>query len=348
MRTDEHEDDSAVDAVVLQDALGQHRAVAGAAPDHPVQADVDAAFVVERVARVRATGVRAGRAPEAAQVVVVVEVVVARRIRTELGIVPFRGQRERRAALPTSDHLGAQQRLLLPARGAFAEVPPVGRDAGVQLPEHDVGTVAAEQHGGRHRRQAARLVGIAEDELAGLDRSLPGVGAGDPAALHRRLADPVLEAEGGAPRRELVAVLAPDHLHPGQLLVGAACPLGHRRQPRGVGRQRRQRHVHVGGSKRLFPIGRAAVADVAQLGRAGRHALPELRREAVQRLLGHAQRLQALVGEGNGDPGAAGGVRSGPAGVDHRVQPPQQLPPGPAVVNAQQQVGADVGRRSWV
>src|SRR5215208_999391 len=38
VRTDEHEDDASVDAVVLQDAVGQHRAVAGAAPDHPVQA----------------------------------------------------------------------------------------------------------------------------------------------------------------------------------------------------------------------------------------------------------------------------------------------------------------------
>src|SRR5215216_8090234 len=38
VRTDEHEDDSAVDAVVLQDAFGQHGPVAGAAPDHPVQA----------------------------------------------------------------------------------------------------------------------------------------------------------------------------------------------------------------------------------------------------------------------------------------------------------------------
>ena len=259
-----------------------------------------------------------------------------------------RGQRQRRAALPASDHLGAQQRLLLAAGGSFAEVAPVGRDAGVELAEHDVGAVAAEHLRGRHRRQAARLVGVAEDELARLDRPLPRVRAGDSAALHRRLADPVLEAEGGAPRRQLVAVLAPDHLHPGQVLVGAAGPLDHRRQPRGVGRQRRQRDVDLGGSERLLPVGWAALADVAELGRAGRHALPELRREAVQRLLRHAERLQARVGEGNGDPGAAGRVGGGPAGVDHRVQPPQQLPPRRAVVDAQQQVGADVGRRSWV
>jgi hypothetical protein len=201
---------------------------------------------------------------------------------------------------------------------------------------------------GRHRRQASRLVWVAEDELARLDGSLPRVRAGDAAALHRRLADPVLEAEGGAPRRELVAVLAPDHLNSRQLLVGAACPLDHGRQPRGVGRQRRQRDVDIGGSERLLPIGRAAVADIAELRRARRHALPELRREAVQRALRHPQRLQALVGEGNGDPGAASRVGGGPTGVDHRVQTPHQLPSRPAGIDAQQQVGADVGGRSWV
>src|SRR5215217_7300701 len=113
VRTDEHEDDSSVDAVVLQDAFGQHRAVAGAAPDHPVEADVDASLLIERVPRVGAPRVRTGRALEAAQIVVVVEAVVACRIRPELGIVVVRGERQGRAALPASDRLGAQPRLLL-------------------------------------------------------------------------------------------------------------------------------------------------------------------------------------------------------------------------------------------
>ena len=101
--------------------------------------------------------------------------------------------------------------------------------------------------------------------------------------------------------------------------MGAAGPLDHRRQPRGVGRQRRQRHMDISGSERLLPIGRAALAHVTELGRAGRHALLELRCEAVQRRLGHAQGLQTLVGEGNRDPGAAGRVGGGLAGADHRV-----------------------------
>ena len=76
----EHEDDPAVGAVVLEHALGQHRAVARAAPDHAVQPDVDAAVVVQRVARVGPPRVGADRALEAARVVAEDEVVVAPRV----------------------------------------------------------------------------------------------------------------------------------------------------------------------------------------------------------------------------------------------------------------------------
>ena len=136
---------------------------------------------------------------------------------------------------------------------------------------------------------------------------------GHAAALDRRLADPVLEAERRPPGRQLVAVLPPDQLDARQLLVGPACPLDDRLEPLGVGRERGQRDVHVRRAERLLPVLGAALADVAQLGRARRHALPELRREAVQRVLRHAERLEAVVGEGDGDPGVAGrvGRRSG-------------------------------------
>ena len=135
------------------------------------------------------------------------------------------------------------------------------------------------------------------------------------AALDRRLADAVLEAERRAAGRELVAVLAPDQLDAGELRVGAAGLLGDGLQPRGVGGEHGDGDVDVAGAERLLPVLGAAVADVAQLGGAGRHALPELRREAVQRLLRHAERLQAVVGEGDGDPGAVRGLgrRAGPS-----------------------------------
>ena len=75
-------------------------------------------------------------------------------------------------------------------------------------------------------------------------------------------------------------------------------------EPRGIGRERGQRDVHVGSTEWLLPVGGAALPHVAQLDRARRHPLLELRREAVERVLRHAERLQALVGEGHGDPGA--------------------------------------------
>ena len=58
VRAREDERDAAVNAIVLEHAVRQHRSVARAAPDHAVEADVDASLVVERIARVR----RAARA----------------------------------------------------------------------------------------------------------------------------------------------------------------------------------------------------------------------------------------------------------------------------------------------
>ena len=66
VRPDEGEHDAAVGAVVLQHALGQRRAVAGAAPDHPVQSRL---ADDGRVARVHPPGVRAERALEAPRIV---------------------------------------------------------------------------------------------------------------------------------------------------------------------------------------------------------------------------------------------------------------------------------------
>ena len=120
VRAGEDEDDAAVDAVVLEHAVGQHRPVAGAAPDHPVQPDVHAAVLVQGVARVGPAGVGADRALEAAGVVAEAEVVVAPRVAAELGVVVVGRERERRAALPAADHLRAEEVLLGPARGPVA------------------------------------------------------------------------------------------------------------------------------------------------------------------------------------------------------------------------------------
>ena len=116
-----------------------------------------------------------------------------------------------------------------------------------------------------------------------------GLDGRDAAPFDRGLADAVLEAERGASGRELVAVLTPDHLHAGQPFVRFASPLGERLQGGRVGREHRERDVHLGRPEWLLPMLGAALADVAELGRARRHPLPELRREAVERVLRYAQ-----------------------------------------------------------
>ena len=104
-------------AVVLGHAVGEHRPVAGAPPDHPVEPHVHAAFLVERVTRVGPAGVGTHRALEAARIIAEEEVVVAPGIAPELRVVGVGRDRERRAALPAPDHLRPEQ-VLLGARGA--------------------------------------------------------------------------------------------------------------------------------------------------------------------------------------------------------------------------------------
>src|SRR5215208_7677799 len=108
VRPGKHEDDPAILAVVLEHPLGQHRPVARTTTDHPVEAYVDAPVGIQRIARVGAACVRAGRALEPTQIVAVQETVVAPRVGAEVGAVAVRREREGRTALPASDHLRAQ------------------------------------------------------------------------------------------------------------------------------------------------------------------------------------------------------------------------------------------------
>ena len=155
-----------------------------------------------------------------------------------------------------------------------------------------------------------------------------GLRARDAAAFDGRLADPVLEPERRAPGRQLVAVLTPDHLDAGHVLVGAAGPVEQRLQALGVGGEDGDRHMDVRGAQRRLPPVRAAVSHIAQLGGASGHALAELGREALQGGLGHTERLEALVGERHGDPRVRGRATRGLSGADQRTQASQQLPAG--------------------
>ncbi|MCJ0905673.1 hypothetical protein [Rhodococcus sp. ARC_M6] len=154
--------------------------VGESAPDHwekPLgSADVHAAVLVQRVTWVCPACVGSHRALEAAWVIGEEEVVVALWVASQLGVVLVGGECERGAALPAPDHLGAEEVLLFTAGSLGVEVGPVGRYLRVQLSEHNIGAVAAQHLGGGHRRQLARLVGIAQDDLAGVEWSLTGIG----------------------------------------------------------------------------------------------------------------------------------------------------------------------------
>ncbi|MER6327801.1 hypothetical protein ABT298_00465 [Streptomyces sp. NPDC001034] len=77
------------------------------------------------------------------------------------------------------------------------------------------------------------------------------------------MADAVAETEGGAPGRELADVLLPDHLDAGRVLVGDAGPLQFLVELRRVGGEGAQRDVDITGSERRLPVGRRALAQVA-------------------------------------------------------------------------------------
>ena len=115
---------------------------------------------------------------------------------------------------------------------------------------------------------------------------------------------PSLKPNDVRPVGELVAVLTPDQLDPGQLGVGLRGPS--RRPPRS--------RASSGESTAMATCTSAVPSGFSQwsgplsptsprISAARRHPLPELRREAVQRRLRHAERLQPVVGEGDRDRG---------------------------------------------
>ena len=93
-------------------------------------------------------------------------------------------------------------------------------------------------------------------------------------------------------------------------------------EPRRVGRERAERDMDVRGPERLFPVFGGALADIAQFCRARGHALLERQREAVERVLRNAQRLEALEGERGADPSLVAGIRRARGGGERRNQPP--------------------------
>ena len=174
-----------------------------------------------------------------------------------------------------------------------------------------------------------------------------GIGRRSSAPLHRGLTDAVLESERRPPGGELVAVLSPDQLDTRQFGVDLAGLLRDGSQACLVGREDGDGDMHVGGAEWFLPVVGTALAGVPQDLGSGSHPLAELWREAVQRRLWHPESHQPVVGEGDRQRGLVGDVASG-GGVGDRVQPPHQLASICAVLDAQQQVGADVRRGTLV
>ena len=153
---------------------------------------------------------RADRALEAARVVAEHEGVVAFRVGPKFRIVLVRSQCQRRATGPTPDDLGSQPLLLGAVLCVLAQVLAEGGHARVQLAEDCVGAVAAQHLGLRYGGDVVDLVLVPQDELAGLERHLIRIGAGNATTLDGRMGDAIRETEHVAQVSRGMYMLLPD------------------------------------------------------------------------------------------------------------------------------------------
>ena len=143
--TDEGEYQTAISAVVLQNAVRQQGAVGSAAPDHAMDADDHGHFCV---ARIHASHMGAGRCLVAKRIVFLIEeVIVAPRVGSQRRIVVERAARQGSAAPPAPHHLGRQQFLLTAACGVRLQILAERSHPLIQLPEGEIGAVATEDRG---------------------------------------------------------------------------------------------------------------------------------------------------------------------------------------------------------
>ena len=149
VRADEREHEPAIDAVVVEHALGKLGAIRGAAADHAVQPHHARHG---SVARIGTTDVRARRRAVPDRVVTVVELVVAARIGAELGIVVQRTARQGGTAAPAAHHLRRDQLLVVTVARVVAQVAAKCGHTLMQLAERDIGAVAPQHLGLRQRR----------------------------------------------------------------------------------------------------------------------------------------------------------------------------------------------------
>src|SRR5215471_3293158 len=190
-----------------------------------------------RVARVGPPDVRAAGGLESRRVILFIEEsVVTSRVCPQCGIVVDRAEGQGCAAAPAPHQLCRQEFLLLRAGRVRLEVAAERRHTLVQLPEDDIGAVAAQDLGLRPL-DAAHLVGIAQHEFARLQGLFLGIGSRNAAPFDSRMADTVPESEGLLLSGQRVAVMAPDRRNPWrQLPVRLPSALEHRLEPRTIRR----------------------------------------------------------------------------------------------------------------
>src|SRR5262245_11791472 len=99
------------------------------------------------------------------------------------------------------------------------------------------------------------------------------------------MTDAVLEPEGLSLGRQNVAILPPDHFDAAHFLIRRAGTLEQRLEPRCARGHADEAHMDVRRPKRLLPVVRSVLTDVAQLGSTRGHALLELLGEAVEGIL---------------------------------------------------------------
>src|SRR5262249_22795324 len=121
MRTDQEKYTAALSAIILENTRRQWRPVVRAAPQKVVEIDSDH-LVLEGIAWIDTTNVRAEGALQSVHVLCVAERVVALRVTSQLRVVVLWREHQGGAAAPSADHLCRNQLLIRRGRGLRAQV----------------------------------------------------------------------------------------------------------------------------------------------------------------------------------------------------------------------------------
>src|SRR6516165_2264395 len=169
MRADQEKDTAALSAIILENASRQGRPVVRAASQKVVEIDSDH-LVLEGIAWIDTTNVRAEGALKALHVLCIAERVVALRVTSQLRVVVVWREHQGGAAAPSADHLCRNQLLIRRGCRLGAQVSAEPGNVHVKLADGDETAVAAQLQRNRRTGCFPVFVGVAQHEFAGLDR----------------------------------------------------------------------------------------------------------------------------------------------------------------------------------